>query len=247
MINKEILQEIGEKTKKSQSRIYKIIQDRKKQYNNTISLETAANLVAAEVGIDISKMLSGDELREVRTLIGKRTGEKAIKIVKKDTETRVVKIGPNIKLIDPKLPKVIISDAQKMAKVYPMLYIFENSIRSVVVETMEKKFGKDWWKQVTPKVAQKVETRKNEEKDKRWHGKRAAHEIYYTNMDDLKSIIISNWSLFKNKLYKQSWIDNMMDVITTSRNIIAHNNPLSNHDIQRIEIAFKDWIKQVRI
>ena len=40
------------------------------------------------------------------------------------------------------------------------------------------------------------------------------------------------------------WVSNRIEEIELSRNIVAHHNPLSDDDIQRVKIFFKDWTKQ---
>ena len=55
-INKEVFQALLEKTGKSPRRVYQMIQKKREEYDYTISRETAANLLAAQMKIDISKV-----------------------------------------------------------------------------------------------------------------------------------------------------------------------------------------------
>jgi len=79
-----------------------------------------------------------------------------------------------------------------------------------------------------------------------WHGKRGSAPIFYTLIDDLKSIIKNNWGDFASLFPNQTWIDTRIGEIERSRNIIAHNNPLAKRDIDRIKLYFEDWEAQVK-
>lgn len=95
-------------------------------------------------------------------------------------------------------------------------------------------------------MKKEVEERLLKEKENRWHGKRGVHKIFYTNIGDLNSIVSMNWADFKDMFPSQAWIKSRVDEIEFSRNIVAHNNPLSDHDIKRLKIYFEDLLKQTR-
>jgi len=246
LINKEVFKLLEEKTGRKKSRIYQLINNVRKMYNFTISREVAAYLLAAEVGIDISKYLSEEELKEIRSL----TSPKIVKGILAKKETRKI-ASPYIKgklpVIDPFLPNNLIRDAQEMAKIYPILYLFENSVRNFIRIILSSKYGQDWWKNKIPnKIKKKVKKRMEAEKKNRWHGRRGAHEIFYTDIDDLFSIISINWEDFKKYLPSLEWIKVRINEIEMSRNIVAHHNPLTINDIRRIKVYFNDWINQMR-
>ena len=147
---------------------------------------------------------------------------------------------------DPILPERINNEARQMAQqVYPKLYLLENSAREVIRRVMSGAFGKDWWKSAPAKVRANVQKRKAAERKQPWHGKRGAHEIFYTDIDDLKTIVNSNWKLFKEIFEDFNWFSNLIHVVTPSRNISSHHNPLHPDDIKRIDVYFSDWTKQI--
>ena len=79
----------------------------------------------------------------------------------------------------------------------------------------------------------------------RWHSRRGANPIFYTDMGDLSSIIIGNWDVFDALFPNQAWITQKFNEIELSRNIIAHNNFLEEREIKRIRLYFEDWNKQI--
>lgn len=248
MIKKEIMRLMCEKLDMTRQRIYQIVNQKKKQHKYTISRETAAYILAAEEGIDISQYLSEEELAKVRDATGMIVAPSTkMQVVKKHIrQPLTVEIAKEFKIVDPYLPKKLINEAAEMAKVYPVVYLFENSIRNLIRSVMGVKHGKDWWNtKVSRRIRENVQNRKAREKIVRWHGKRGAHPIFYTDIDDLKSIITTNWSDFHDIFPKLSWVTNTIDVIEVSRNVVAHNNPLSERDIDRLKLFFEDWLKQV--
>jgi len=247
LIDKRIMQVLREKTNLSLSIIYKRIQEKRQMMGYTITREQAAALVASERGIDISKYLNQEELSVLRKL-----QPQPPVIIKKAVTTTVT---PQAKVIqldglevqDPLLPNRTLGEAVKMTKVYPIIYIFENSVRNIISLVLAKKYGEDWWAtRVAKSVKDKVQKRMDKESDNPWHGKRGSAPIFYTSIGDLVSIIKDNWGDFMNLFPSQSWIESKISEIELSRNIIAHNNPLLNRDINRIKVYFEDWEAQLK-
>lgn len=168
MIKKEIIRLLCEKRDVTPQRIYQMINEKKKQHKYTISRETAAYLLAAEEGIDISQILSEEELSKVRDV----TGTLVIPNMKKQTrkirtkQPLIVEIAKEFKVVDPNLPKKLITEAAEMAKVYPIIYLYENSVRNLIQSVMGTKYGKDWWStRVSRKVKENAMNRREKEKN----------------------------------------------------------------------------------
>jgi len=248
-INRGIFQALLKKTGRTTQRVYQMIYEKRKEYDYTITRETAANLLAAQTEIDVAKFLGKEELDELRKLKEIRVVslvKKQPKVTKKVIpETVTIKIGEE--LIDQfSLPKKLAKEARKMAEVYPRLYVVENSLRHLIVHTLRKKHGDTWWNcRVPTAVKRSVESRKRQEGKNRWHTRRGGHNIFYTDFGDLGSIIINNWEDFKEIFPSQRWIQTRIDEIELSRNIIAHNNPLPKREIKRLELYFEDLKRQL--
>jgi hypothetical protein len=246
MINKEIMKMLCERIGKTRRRVYQLIDKKKKDYGYTITSEMAAYLLAADYDIDLSEILPEEELEKLRTLREAKTVVKE-NVKKMTPKITTIEISKEFRVIDPFLPQKIIDEAKEMSKVYPIVYLFENSVRNLIRIVLEKKYGPDWWnRKVSLKIQKEVEKRIQQENKNRWHGKRGVHKIFYTDIEDLGSIIITNWDDFKEIFPNQEWIKVRIGEIELTRNIIAHNNPLSRQDIQRLKIYFQDWINQIK-
>jgi len=252
MINNDIRRRLLNRLNLSVPGLYAALGRKRIELGYEYPLEIAAYVLAAESNIDITKFLNAEELDQVRQARSTKTpiDFKAPKSQGKSKRELTIYFDKDFIIDCPNVPAKVLSDAKKMQKVYPYFYIFENSIRYFILKTLETKYGKEWWdKKVSRKIREKVTQRQADEGRNRWHGKRGRHPIFYTNIDHLKKIITSNSDDFIGKLPDMGkpieWLTNRIEEIELSRNIIAHNNPLTDDDLTRIMLYFRDWIKQI--
>ena len=138
------------------------------------------------------------------------------------------------------------SPARKMSAVYIAIASFENGVRDLISSTMLEVKGADWWDtSVSAEVKRKAETRLNNEKNIRWHQARGLSRIYYTEMNDLVSIIRTNWPSFEDLLHDIEWVAQIFKSLERSRNVIMHSGQLSMDDIERVGMSIRDWLRQV--
>jgi Swt1-like HEPN len=136
-------------------------------------------------------------------------------------------------------------EAKAMAeRVYPLLYVFENSVRDLIELVLKARYGSGWWATAVPaRVREAAENLKEQEKRDTYHGKRGRRDIDYLLLLHLWRIIDHKWPDFTpffppGKHWVQSLIENDMNV---SRRPIAHMNPLREDDIKNVEQAFRKW------
>jgi len=138
------------------------------------------------------------------------------------------------------------SSAMRALPAYLAFFVFENSVRDVVSERLSERIGADWWETAASNsLRNKVEHRQRSEGKDRWHMRRGATEIYYTDFGDLASIIRNNWEHFEDLFPDINWVVSRFDELEKSRNIVAHNNLLESHEVGRITLYLRDWIRQV--
>lgn len=250
MIDKRIAEALKSKLEISSTAIYERIKKVRESRRFTVSREQAAALLAAENGIDISKFLKKEELSELGRLQAQTQPPQIVKkIVSKKVmpQPKIIRFDSSLEIQDPLLSPKTPCDAVEMSKIYVYIYVFENSVRNVISLVLAKKYGVNWWEtQVGEKVRNRVQKRINDEVNNPWHGKRGSAPIFYTDINDLKSIIKNNWTDFASLFPDQNWIETRIGEIERSRNIIAHNNPLAKRDIGRIKVYFEDWEAQLK-
>ncbi len=131
-----------------------------KRLYGPMSTEDATYVLAHQESLDLTKYLDQTTVDRVRGLLpttaGPTTpGKPSKERTKAAAASRPVRIAPNLELVDAGLPNAVAEAASRMATIYPKLYIFENSIRSVVIRVLKAKDGADWWKKSVPVGVQK--------------------------------------------------------------------------------------------
>jgi hypothetical protein len=170
-----------------------------------MTTEQAVYTIAHENGIDLSKYLDPETTREVRDLMtqlrsgqstngrGKRSGQSTRS--RPGGNSRAVSvtikgIGPdNLRI--PALTQSHADAAKRMSeRVYPLVFLFENSVRDLIELVLEDAFGKDWWTTAVPGDVQRTAIKhKDAEKKDPWHGKRGTRDIDYVFLNGLWAII----------------------------------------------------------
>lgn len=257
MINKQLMASINAKKKGiTVQAIYDAIKKIRKDYANSISKEEAAYVYASKLGIDIYKFIKDqpdlrDRIRQLissNQIVAHQTARSHTKA--KSTVVKVLNIKAT-QVNDPLLPNKILEDAKKTAEIYPLIYVFENSVRNFIRKTMDKVFPSGWWNEsrVTTDVFRKANSRKEEEGKNLWHGSRSQNMLDYVDLDELEKVISINTNTltpyFKGLPKELDWLKMKIKEIYPSRNVIAHCNPLSDHDIKRVQVICRDWQNQL--
>lgn len=162
-----------------------------------------------------------------------------------------VELRPKIPTDIPFLTSDDISNLRRMPEAYAILYAFENSVRKFIQKVGQDHYSNSWWNNlnISGGIQKTLQIRRNEEDENRWHEKRNAHEIYYTDFKDLESIIINNWKIFKNFFPKkdgQFFVKRVLKTVVPGRNIIAHSNPLHPREVRRLIENYTDWKNQMK-
>jgi hypothetical protein len=132
-----------------------------------------------------------------------------------------------------------------------VLYTLENSMRSFIDGHLTTTYGGQWYddpKIVSNQISARVKRNRDAESRHRYHSRRNARFIYYTDLGDLPLIVHSEngWKVFKALFPSDKWLHGRIEVIEASRNVVAHMNPLKKRDLDRIRLNFEDWLAQIK-
>jgi hypothetical protein len=237
-------------------RLSQIAKKRKEEL--PMSTEQAVYTLAHENGIDLSKHLSKEETTEVRSLVSQlrsgtsgTTNGKTTPSKKNGSVPKLVVVtiaGVNVEKL-PGMTATHAKEAKMMAeKVYPTVYVFENSVRDLIERVLKAKFGPDWWTKAVPgKVQGTATNHKDAEKKDPWHSQRGGRDIDYVFLVDLWAIIKHQWKHFKDLFPSQSWAEALITSdMNVSRRVLAHMTPLDADDVKNLEAAFRKWAKQIK-
>lgn len=253
--NQKIKKALLKKLDVTPQRLSQLSNTRKRQL--PMSTEHAVYTIAFENGVDIAKELDDDETAEIRRLVSdlRSNGSPAPSSPAKNTAKgggpKTVKVtiaGVDVGAI-PALKAAHAAEAKLMSeKVYPTLYIFENSVRDLIERVLEKEFGATWWTTAIPGTIQETAKKhKADEKKDPWHGRRGVREIDYVFLNELWAIIKHQWKYFKPFFPNQAWVETLITSdMNVSRRVLAHMNPLAADDVKNIEAAFRKWVRQLQ-
>lgn len=218
--------------------------------------DEATYLIAHEEGLRLDKFLDRDTVAHIRQLHSQVQGSRAQPIPNRPAKLagamREIRFPGDFSTSDPVLPDRTLNEAVAMAKVYPVLYVLENSVREVIKRVMAHHHGESWWDtELTSaklkQVANTVDSRMKKESQQKWHQRRGAHPIDYADIDDLERIIAARPSLFVPGVISDlEWFRGFMKELYPSRNVVCHMNPLAADNTQHVKLKLKQWQRMLR-
>lgn len=137
----------------------------------------------------------------------------------------------------------ILKRAKKMADFYILYFSLENSVRQLIRDILNEKYGENWWDSKVPAgVKQNVNDIQKKEKDSAM-SIRSEDPLDYTNFGELIDIFTANWQDFSNILRSQKSVQEVLAPLNKIRNIIAHSCELTDDEILRFKLLIKDWLR----
>ena len=133
------------------------------------------------------------------------------------------------------------NNALEMARLYAVLFCFENEIRDFIRDALEEKEGIDWLDKLPPKIKDHAESRRDAALKNSWLEGEKSDLLGFVDFGQLAQIILAKWEHFKDLLPTQHWIKQRMDELEKSRNFIAHNRMLLPSEFQRMYMYITDW------
>ena len=137
----------------------------------------------------------------------------------------------------------ILKKAKKMADFYVLYFSLENSVRKLITDVLNEKYGENWWNKKIPEgVKESVKKKQKQEKETAM-SIRSEDPLAYTNFGELISIFEANWEDFAEILRSQKSIRDVLSQFNKIRNIIAHSCELNEDEITRFKLLIKDWLR----
>jgi integrase len=138
-------------------------------------------------------------------------------------------------------------EANKMAEYYQVFYCLEQTIRRRIVKRLIDAEGLNWWD------TQRVPAETKSAAVKLWQREvesgitpRSDNMIDYTSFGELSGIIATNWDLFVSAFHNKPAVQRVLAQLNLLRGPIAHSCEMTTDEIDRLDIAVRDWFRQVR-
>ncbi len=129
----------------------------------------------------------------------------------------------------------------EMARLYAVLFCFENEVRDFIRETLREKEGEDWMNKLPQKMKEHAESRREQAHKDSWLEGEKIDLLGFLEFGHLAQIIIDKWDQFLDIIPSQHWLKQRMDEIEKARNFIAHNRMLLPSEFQRLYMYVADW------
>jgi hypothetical protein len=133
------------------------------------------------------------------------------------------------------------NNALEMARLFAVLFCFENEIRDFIREALVEKEGLDWIDKLPPKIKEHADSRREIALKDSWLEGEKSDLLGFVDFGHLAQIIIAKWDFFKDVIPTQHWLKQRMDELEKCRNFIAHNRMLLPSEFQRIYMYISDW------
>lgn len=135
----------------------------------------------------------------------------------------------------------ILQEAKKMADFYILYYCMENTVRRLISERLEEKYGQTWWDTKVPaELIAGVKAKQIQEKDTPFTI-RSEDPLSYSNFGELIVIIDKNWDDFSDTIRSRKSMKETLSKLSLLRNVIAHSCYLNDDEILRFKLLIKDW------
>jgi len=199
--------------------------------NKGLTLNAAASIFAEHHGINVSRYL---QPKDRASLV--QSPEHIIPSRQNSVRTKKIK-----KNLNHSYGKRFWQEAYRNAEIYPYLYVLENSLRNLILETFKDE--EDWWsdkKFVSVPIQEYAKKIQEAEKNHPWLGKgRGAHPIYYVNLEHLFKIIEKNFNPRFKKIFDLQDLSTWIKECVPIRNLVAHNIRTEKEERENIKIRAK--------
>jgi hypothetical protein len=133
------------------------------------------------------------------------------------------------------------NQALEMARLYAVLFCFENEIRDFIRDALIENDGADWQEKLPPKIKEFAENRRDAALKDTWLEGEKADLLGFVDFGQLAQLVIAKWDHFKDIVPTQHWLKQRMDEMEKARNFIAHNRMLLPSEFQRLYMYIEDW------
>lgn len=133
------------------------------------------------------------------------------------------------------------NQALEMARLYAVLFCFENEIRDFIRDALTEKEGPDWQDKLPPKIKEQAEARRDTALKDTWLEGEKADLLGFVDFGQLAQIVVVKWDHFKDIVPTQHWLKQRMDEMEKARNFIGHNRMLLPSEFQRLYMYIADW------
>ncbi len=137
------------------------------------------------------------------------------------------------------------NEAAEMSRHYAVFYCLENSIRELIAQRLEEVHGAGWWDLAVPQVVRDNAAKNMKKELQSGVTMRSTELIDYSNFGELGEMIKANWDIFGDMFRDSKAVERVLANLNTLRGPIAHCKPLAEDEVLRLNLALRDWFRQM--
>lgn len=172
-----------------------------------------------------------------------QTAERSVAKLEDLVPSETLLLSPSYDLA-PLLPDSV-RRATLAAEGYRLFFVFENFLRSFVLDVLSKDATRSWWEHVPPDVQAEVEKLEQTEEVKSWMALGSRDKSTLMTFPQLLRVIDHAWKEGFSDIVRDKGLIQEARLIVHLRNTICHMSEIPQEEIDRVRQAMRDWFRVV--
>ncbi|PFH11198.1 hypothetical protein BCF11_3640 [Collimonas sp. PA-H2] len=135
--------------------------------------------------------------------------------------------------------------ATAAAETYRLIFVFENFLRSFVVEVLSKDASRPWWDKVPKDVQDEVLKVEETDEIKSWMALGSRDRSALMTFPQLLRVIDHAWKDGFDDLVRDKGLIQSARLIVHLRNTICHMTEIPTEETDRIRQSMRDWFRVI--
>lgn len=138
-----------------------------------------------------------------------------------------------------------VKSANQATEGYRLFFVFENYLRTFIIETLSKDGTETWWEKIPTDVQLEIDKLEENEEQKRWMSLGSRDKSALMTYPQLLKTIEHNWKDFFQEIIRDKALIQEARWISHLRNTICHMSPISSEELDRTRQVMRDWFRMV--
>lgn len=172
-----------------------------------------------------------------------QTAERSVSKLDELVPSETLLLSPSYDLA-PLLPASV-RRATLASEAYRLFFVFENFLRSFVLDVLSKDATRLWWELVPPDVQSEVEKLEQNEEVKSWMALGSRDKSSLMTFPQLLRVIDHAWKDGFADVVRDKSLIQEARLIVHLRNTICHMSDIPEEELDRIRQTMRDWFRVV--
>lgn len=172
-----------------------------------------------------------------------QTAERSIGAMEELVPGESLLLSPSYDLA-PLLPASV-RQATSAAETYRLIFVFENFLRTFVVEVLSKDLSRPWWDKVPKDVQDEVIKVEETDEIKSWMALGSRNRSALMTFPQLLRVMDHAWKEGFDELVRDKGLIQSARLLVHLRNTICHMTDIPPEETDRIRQTMRDWFRVV--